>query len=201
MGSLQTQIVQAHSAAVELASMLRWARPYEEGIYRVALTLVGNQEDADRVLAETVRTAWDRHVRSHNSHPSLLDVMGIAVAASLSILRGHAGDLAGWLEESDTHLGDLPMTLTAWEAEPANLFTPAEWKRIQKLALESLTPLDRAVFLLRDVLHFSFAETAELTGKPAGAVRVRLLRARLRLREWLNPLCRATSAPKELVAR
>jgi len=199
MGYLHTEIIATNSAAAELHGMLRWARPYEEGIYRLALTLLGDRQDADRVLAESILTAWDRYVRSANRHPSLQDVMRIAVSESLAILRNRAGDLAGWLEEPDTHLGEISITADAWEAEPQNLFTAGEWKRIQKLALESLTPLDRAVFLLRDVLHFSTAEVADLIGKRIEVAKVRLLRARLRLREWMNPLCRVTGAPKELV--
>ncbi len=179
--------------------MLRWARPYEEAIYRVGLSLTGNQEDADRILAETVLLAWDRYVRAANQRPTLIDVMRLAVDECLSLLRGQAGDLAGWIEESDTQIGTLAVTEVEWQADPQTLFSAYEWKRIKALALNTLTPLDRVVFLLRDTMHFSAAETAELVNKPVSAVNVRLLRARLRLREWLNPLCRATGAQLELV--
>lgn len=199
MASLQTQIVQQTQAAAELSLMLRWARPYEDAIYRVALTLLETPEEADRVLSETVLLAWDRYVRAANQRPTLLEVMRLAVNECLAVLRGQAGDLAGWIEESDTQLGALPLTEVEWHQDPQSLFSAYEWKRIKKLALHTLTPLDRVVFLLHDVQHFSAAETAELVNKPVSAVNVRLLRARLRLREWLNPLCRATGAQPELV--
>jgi RNA polymerase sigma-70 factor (ECF subfamily) len=199
ISGIQSQIVTFKPAAVELHTILRWAKPYELDVYRVALTLTGNQDDADRVLVETVLRTWDQFVRHANLRPTLLEVLRIAVRESLQILRSHAGDLAGWIDEPDTRLGEVPVTLVEWEPDPQSLLAAKEWRKIRQLALDSLTPLDRATFLLRDVLRYSESETAELLERPAHAVQVRLLRARLRLREWLNPLCRVTGATAEPV--
>ncbi len=197
MGILQSQIAFSNPAAANLNAMLRWARPYESAVYALALRLTGNQEDADRVLADTISEAWNSFVLSANQRPTLLDVLRIAVRESLSTLRLRAGDLAGWMEESDSELGNVRVSVEEWEENPERLFEPREWRRIRQLALESLTPLDRAVFLLRDVHHFSEEETAALIGRPASAMKVRLLRARLRLREFLNPLCRTAGVKRE----
>lgn len=190
MSSLQAQIVTPNPAAAELNAMLRWARPYELEIYRVALALTGDREGADRVLASTVLSAWADLVRPRNSNPSLLEVLRIAVSESLAILRLRAGDLAGWIDEPETELGSVEVTALEWESDPSTCFAPREWRRIRGLALESLVPLDRVVFVLRDIFHFSPQDTSILTGRSEAAVKVRLVRARLRLREWLNPLCR-----------
>jgi len=53
--------------------------------------------------------------------------------------------------------------------------------------IEQLEPIYRVVFLLRDVEDISTEETAKIVGISIPAVKSRLLRARLRLRELLNP--------------
>lgn len=194
MSSLHSQIVHRNPEAAALDAMLRWAKPYQSAIYRVVLTLTGNEADADGVLLETIHNAWNRFVRHANQRPSILDVLQIAVRESVMVLRSHAGDLAGWIEEPESEIGNIPVTTIEWEANPETLFAPREWKKIRELALESLTPMDRTVFLLRDVLRFTAAETAELIDRPEVVVKVRLTRARLRLREFLNPLCRKVRA-------
>ncbi len=199
MGTLQSQIAFSNpAAATNLNAMLRWARPYESAIYKLALGLTGHQEDADRVLADTITEAWHQFVLSANQLPTLLDVLRIAVRESVSALRLRAGDLAGWVEEPDSELGRVSVPVEKWGEDLECLFQPHEWRRIRQLALETLTPLDRAVFLLRDVQRFSEVETEFLLDRPATAVKVRLLRARLRLREWLNPLCRVAGVKNEI---
>ena len=198
MSSLQSQIVTANPAAAELNAMLRWARPYEMEIYRVALALTGDREGADRVLASTVLSAWADLVRPRNTNPSLLEVLRIAVSESLAILRLRAGDLAGWIDEPETELGRMDVTALEWESDPSKCFAPREWRRIRELALESLVPLDRVVFVLRDIFRFSLEDSSILTGRSEAAVKVRLVRARLRLREWLNPLCRVQQKEVEV---
>ena len=200
MQGLQAQIVHPNPAAAALTAMLWWARPYERDVYRVALALTGNQADADHVLLETVQTAWSRYVQQSNQRPTLFDALQIAVRESVAVLRNRAGDLAGWIEEPETVLGDIRVTAMEWEADPESLFPEQEWKKIRRLALETLTPLDRTTFVLCDVLNFSIAEASGLIERPEPVVKVRLLRARLRLREWLNPLCRKREVRNEIAA-
>lgn len=200
MSSLHAQLILESSAAQEMQAMFRWSRPYERSLERVALTLLGNPAEADRVVGETILVAWDRFVRAANIRPSLLDVLGVTVRECLSMLRSRAGDLAGWNEDPDTYTAEVPSLPVEWERNPESLYSPQEWNQIRTLALDSLTPLDRAVFLLRDVLQFSNEQTAELIGKRAEAVKARLSRARLRLRAWMNPLCRVAHEEFEAVA-
>jgi RNA polymerase sigma-70 factor (ECF subfamily) len=53
-------------------------------------------------------------------------------------------------------------------------------------AIAELEPIFRTAFVLRDVEQLSTEETAEALGISVPAVKSRLLRARLRLREKLN---------------
>ncbi len=192
MSALINQIVvmQDHRAAHMLA-LREWVAPYEAALYHLTLTLTGNPPDAEKALEETVARAWKALGSPVAQGQCILWLKRTAVEQSLTLLRYRAGDLAGWLEESDTFCSEMPADVRAWAERPETLFTPREWQKIKSIALDSLSPLDRVVFLLRDALGASTEETAALISKSPAAVRARLNRARLRLREFLAPLCRA----------
>ena len=69
---------------------------------------------------------------------------------------------------------------------PEEQYKQAEIEQILQKAAQSLSPGFRTVFLLRDVEELSTQETAELLGLTEGAVKARLFRARLQLREELS---------------
>jgi RNA polymerase sigma-70 factor (ECF subfamily) len=82
-----------------------------------------------------------------------------------------------------------------WTRPPDEQLASAETDEALKAALETLTPLQRAVFGLRELEGKSTEETAESLGLSAGAVRIHLHRARLRLRARLSEHLQGASAP------
>jgi RNA polymerase sigma-70 factor (ECF subfamily) len=85
------------------------------------------------------------------------------------------------LGDEDVRLGHGP----SWARPPDELLASAETKAALDEAMSSLTPLQRAVFELRELEGRDTTETAELLDISEGAARVHLHRARLRLRERL----------------
>src|SRR5260370_34568020 len=81
----------------------------------------------------------------------------------------------------------MPRDCAAGAEIPAEAPQKKELRQALSAALASLTPKHRAVFVLRDVQHFSIAETAELLGIRKSAVKTRLMRARLQMRDALAP--------------
>jgi RNA polymerase sigma-70 factor (ECF subfamily) len=79
-----------------------------------------------------------------------------------------------------------PEFIADWRQSPAELATRAETRRLLDEALQELDEKHRLVFLLRDVEGFSVKETAAQLGLSEVNVKVRLLRARLALRERLT---------------
>jgi RNA polymerase sigma-70 factor (ECF subfamily) len=75
--------------------------------------------------------------------------------------------------------------IAAWGEDPEERYTREELRRIVNLAVQSLDPLYRSVFVLRDVDEISTEEVAEALGLSVPTVKSRLLRARLQLREKL----------------
>jgi RNA polymerase sigma-70 factor (ECF subfamily) len=79
-----------------------------------------------------------------------------------------------------------PEEIVDWRLNPEQLYSRSELREILIKALDSLPDHYRTIFLLRDVEGFSIQETAELLDLNATAVKARLMRARLKLRELLN---------------
>ena len=79
-----------------------------------------------------------------------------------------------------------PEYIADWRQSPAQLVHKNEIQRLLNEALAQLDEKHRLIFLLRDVEEFSIKETAEALGLSEANVKVRLLRARLQLREHLT---------------
>lgn len=71
----------------------------------------------------------------------------------------------------------LPIPMEADQIDPADMELALQW------LFSSLTPLQRGVYLLRDVYEFTARETASLLGLTEGAVKAALHRARQELRK------------------
>jgi RNA polymerase sigma-70 factor (ECF subfamily) len=90
------------------------------------------------------------------------------------------------IEDDDPDPMPMPKQLIAWNWSPEVIVTDEEAKQELQKAIQSLPSSLKAVFLLRDVEELSTEETAEALGISPGAVKVRLHRARLALREKLS---------------
>ena len=118
-------------------------------------------------------------------------LLRIAAHTALKVIRKRKGaDLISLDEatepQNDGGLVPHPEYIADWQQSPAELAHRGE---IQKLLEEALSKLDekhRSIFLLRDVEGFSIKETADVLGLSEANTKVRLLRARLQLREILT---------------
>jgi len=86
----------------------------------------------------------------------------------------------------DTGEDTLVREIAAWGEDPEERFSREELGDILDTAIQSLEPPYRSVFVLRDIDELSTEETAEALGLSVPAVKSRLLRARLQLREKLT---------------
>jgi RNA polymerase sigma-70 factor (ECF subfamily) len=93
------------------------------------------------------------------------------------------------IEDSEDEDGEvLVREFADWKPNPEQEYARAELERILQGAVRALPPGFRTVFYLRDVEGLSTEETAELLNLSGGAVKARLFRARLRLREELSKI-------------
>lgn len=160
---------------------------YSGKIFRLAQHITQNQEDAEDVLQEAFLKAYT-HLDSFAGNSKFYTwIVRIAVNESLMKLRKRKSDKLVSLDEPvDTGEEEVVREIAVWEQTPENKFGQTELRKILDDTIDELDPIYRTVFLLRDVEELSTEETAEALGLSVPAVKSRLLRARLQLREKLT---------------
>ena len=162
-------------------------RRYEAKIFRLAQHVTQNREDAEDVLQETFMKAYEHLDQFQGNSKFYTWIVRIAVNQALMKLRRRKTDKSVSLDESiDTGEDTIVREIAAWDENPEQRFSREELGGILDTAVESLEPPYRSVFVLRDVEELSTEETAEALGLSIPAVKSRLLRARLQLREKLT---------------
>ncbi len=156
-------------------------------IYRLALQITGNTQDAEDVLQETFLKAFHALPGFEGRSSLSTWLYRIAVNEALMILRRQKVQfsLAEDNESNDEEKTEA-LQLVDWCCLPEDELQSTETRRVLEEAIQRLSPALRVVFLLRDVEGLSVKDTADSLGITESAVKVRLLRARLRLREELS---------------
>jgi RNA polymerase sigma-70 factor, ECF subfamily len=162
-------------------------RRYEGKIFRLAQHITQNREDAEDVLQETFMKAYEHLDQFKGDSKFYTWIVRIAVNQALMKLRRRKTDKSVSLDEQiDTGEDTVVREIAAWGENPEQQFSREELGEVLDTAIQSLDPPYRSVFLLRDVEDLSTEETAEALGLSVPAVKSRLLRARLQLREKLT---------------
>src|SRR5580658_9096450 len=160
---------------------------YSRKIYRLAKHITQNDEDAEDVLQETFLKAYEHLDTFQGNSKFYTWIVRIGVNESLMKLRKRKGDRTVPLDEPiDTGEEMVTREIAVWEDNPEQRYSREEIQEILDKAVEGLKPDFRTVFILRDIEELSTEETAESLGISIPAVKSRLLRARLALREKLT---------------
>ena len=162
-------------------------RRYERKIFRLAQHVTQNREDAEDVLQETFMKAYEHLDQFKGDSKFYTWIVRIAVNQALMKLRRRKTDKTVSIDETiDTGEDTVVREIAAWDENPEQQYSRDELGGILDNAVRSLEPLYRSVFVLRDIEELSTEETAEALGLSVPAVKSRLLRARLQLREKLT---------------
>src|SRR5207249_10654390 len=162
-------------------------RRYEGKIFRLAQHITQNREDAEDVLQEAFLKAYEHLDQFQGQSKFYTWIVRIAVNQALMKLRKRKSDRSVSLDETiDTGEDTVAREIAAWDENPEQQYSREEINEILSSAIDGLAPIYRAVFVLRDVAELSTEETAEALELSVPAVRSRLLRARLQLREQLT---------------
>ena len=160
---------------------------YSRKIFRLAKHITQNDEDAEDVLQETFLKAFEHLPDFQGQSKFYTWIVRIAVNESLMKLRKRKSDRSVPLDEPvDTGEDTVVREIAVWEENPEQKYSREELGQILDEAVEGLRPAFRTVFVLRDIEELSTEETAEALGISVPAVKSRLLRARLQLREKLT---------------
>lgn len=156
-------------------------------IYRLALKMTGNPQDAEDVLQETFIKAYN-HIDSFEGRSKISTwLYRIAANEALMLLRKHKDGLVDLDEGFETDEGEvLPIQIVDWCCLPEKELMSAESREYLSEAAMRLSDSNRAAFLLRDVEGLSTHDAAEALNISESALKVRLMRSRMQLREELS---------------
>ena len=157
-------------------------------VYAVAMRMMGDPDEAEEVLQETFISAC-KNIQNFEGRSSLGTWLHrIATNAALMRLRKRKSNELS-LDSPVEMLGgeDFPRQIADWDFYPADLALDSETREVIEQAITQLPDTLRTVFVLREIEGYSTAETASMLDISVSAAKVRLHRARLRLRELLTP--------------
>jgi RNA polymerase sigma-70 factor (ECF subfamily) len=169
------------------AEFARLVEQYDAYIYRLAMRILGNPQDAEDVLQETFIKAF-KHLSSFDGRSSLSTwLYRIATNEALMLLRKEKGGMVSLDEPSSNEDEEAePIQIVDWCCLPEEMLMNAETKKVLEQAIAKLSPALRLVVVLRDLQGLSTRETSEILQISEEAVKTRLSRARLQLRQWLS---------------
>lgn len=159
---------------------------YSDKIFRVAVGVLGDEDEAEGVVQDSFLRLFENLDRFEGRARLSTWLYRVAYNASIDRLRKRRPvELPP--EESNPAGGPgvMPAIFTDWTHAPETVFSSAEAQLELERAINSLPERLRSTFILREIEGLSTAETAEVLGIKAGAVKVQLHRARLHLREQL----------------
>lgn len=165
----------------------RLVEEYSPMIYRLGLKMLNNPQDAEDILQETFIKAY-KHIGKFDGRSSVSTwLYRIATNEALMSLRKKRPDTVSFDVPSifETEPQE-PLQIVDWCCLPEEEFLSAESRMRLDEAAERLPDSLRVVFVLRDIEGLSTRETAEVLDISEMAVKTRLSRARLRLREDLS---------------
>lgn len=159
----------------------------EKRIYRLGLTITGSPEDAEDILQETFLKAFAHLSNFREDSRFHTWLVRIAVNEGLMNLRKRRADRSVPMEDRVNDKGEvLPREFADWRPNPEQIFEQTELRTILERAMRKLPLHYRTVFLLRDVEGYSTEEAASILNLRLSTAKIRIFRARLRLREQLS---------------
>ncbi len=163
-------------------------RPYESTVYKMALSFMKNEADAEDVAQEAFLKAFRKLTDFRGSSKFSTWLISITLNEARGRLR-HQNVLRMESIDSDPDEAGYvaPAMLRDWREIPSQALERKEIRTMLRAAVEGLAPIYREVLMLRDVEEFSTDETAKALEITTASVKVRLHRARIALQKTLAP--------------
>jgi RNA polymerase sigma-70 factor (ECF subfamily) len=183
----EESILVAAARTGDIGAFESLVRRYDRSVFRIAQHITQNREDAEDVVQDAFLKAYQNLGQFQGQSKFYTWLVRIAVNEALMRLRRRRPERTVSIDEDiKTDEDSMPREIADWSPNPEQLYTQAELKDLLGKTIQGLPPSFRTVFVLRDVEGLSTEETASALELSVPAVKSRLLRARLQLRERLN---------------
>jgi RNA polymerase sigma-70 factor, ECF subfamily len=165
-------------------------RPYERRAFVLAYSILRNHGDAEETVQQAMVQIF-RHLAQLSDRtkfrPWALRVIENEAKIYRRKQRKHLYESTDENEDTSDERGFYPKQFADWRELPSDAVEQKEVREAVAKALAAIPEIYREVFVLRDMQHLDVAETAAVLGLGESAVKTRLHRARLMLREALTP--------------
>ena len=164
-------------------------QPYERALFAAARSILNNDADAEDVVQEAALKGLKYLPGFRRESKFSTWLIQIVVNEARMKLRKERRNLYESLDDSRPNdEGEyIPKDFADWREIPSETLARKELRGAIHRALDSLAPKYREVFVLRDVQKMNIQETAKALAITEAAVKTRLLRARLQMRDALAP--------------
>jgi RNA polymerase sigma-70 factor (ECF subfamily) len=190
MSTIQPNVSESVSEAAkggDVGAFEQLVKRYDRNVFRIAQHITQNREDAEDVVQEAFLKAYRNLQQFQGQSKFYTWLVRIAVNEALMKLRRRKPERTVSLDEDiKTDEDSVPREVADWSPNPEQQYNQAELREILTKTIQGLPSSFRTVFVLRDVEGLSTEETAEALELSIPAVKSRLLRARLQLRERLS---------------
>jgi len=159
---------------------------YERKIFRLTMNITGNREDAEDAMQDAFLKSYTHLDGFQGDSRFYTWLVRIAANEALMRLRKRRPNQVSLDEPVQGEDDVMPREVEDWDPTPELRYAQSEMQGILRKVIDELEPDYRIVFVMRDVEELSTEETAQALGISVPAVKSRLLRARLKLRQKLN---------------
>jgi RNA polymerase sigma-70 factor, ECF subfamily len=167
-------------------------RPYERGAFLLAYSILRNQDDAEETVQQAMVKIFLHLAQLTESDKFKQWAMRVIENEAKMYRRKRRQHLYVSMDQSSPEVSEerpfYPKQFADWRDLPSDAVEQKEVREAVAKALAKLPEIYREVFVLRDMQHLDVAETTEVLGIGESAVKTRLHRARLMLRESLSPM-------------
>ena len=171
----------------DVAAFEQLVKRYDRKLLRIAQSVTHNKEDSQDAVQEAFLKAYQNLSDFREDSQFSTWMVRITVNQSLMKLRKQRTSKEVSLDEDFQSGEDAPpMEVADRSPSPEQIYGTSELRELLVKALEGLRPILRTVFVLRDVEGLSIHQTAEVLNVSQTAVKARLWRARLQLRDRLK---------------
>ena len=172
-----------------VAAFEQLVKRYDRRLLRISQTVTRNREDSEDAVQEALLKAFQNLVEFREDSQFSTWLIRITLNESFMKLRKQRGIMEQSVDSdvyADSDSERLPFDVADWAPSPEALYRASEFREILINSLKRLSPARKVVFVLRDIEEYSLNETAEILNLNVTAVKTRLSRARLQLREELS---------------
>ncbi len=177
----------AQAQAGKLEAFEELVRRHSQLIYRALVAILGDPVEAQDAMQDALLSAF-KHLAGFQSR-SKFSTWLVSIARNSAFQRLRGRKEVESLDEGEHEDGrdSRPRQVKAWQDNPEQCYSKLEIRQLVEKGILGLPAKYRAVVMLRDIEQLSTDEVSRQLGLSVPAVKVRLLRGRLMLREWLSP--------------